>query len=178
MPEVPVTSLDPRHQKLIDNARIAIDRGQLDYVLEVTTQILKLQPGCIAVRRLQRAAQLRNAKGKTGGFMSKVSTGLTAAPFLFGGGKKDPAKTLEAAEGLLAKDPNNVAALKMLAEAAQGLGFPETVAFALDAVRELEPENRANLQALGEAWLAAGKSAEALKVADELLATKIGRAHV
>jgi tetratricopeptide (TPR) repeat protein len=48
----------------------------------------------------------------------------------------------------------------------------ETAAFALDAIRELEPENRANLLALGEALLAAGKPAEALKMADEILRTK------
>ena len=107
MHEVPVASLDPRHQKLIDNARIAIDRGQLDYVLEVTAQILKTQPGCLPARRLQRVAQLRSAKGK-GGFMSRVSSGLSSAPFMFGGGKKDPTKQLEAAETLLAKDPTSV----------------------------------------------------------------------
>jgi tetratricopeptide (TPR) repeat protein len=171
MPEVPVASLDPRHQKLIDNARIAFDRGQLDYVIEVTTQVLKVQPGCLPVRRLQRVAQLRTAKGR-GGFMSRVSSGLSTAPFMFGGGKNEPAKQLEAAETLLAKDPSNVPALKMLAEAAQGLGLPETVAFALDAVREIEPGNRPNLLALGEAWLAASKPADALKIADEILAAK------
>ena len=171
MPEVPVASLDPRHQKLIDNARIALDRGQLDYVLEVTAQVLKAQPGCLPVRKLQRVAQLRAAKGK-GGFMSRMSSGLSSAPFMFGSGKKDPAKQLETAEMLLAKDPNNVPALKMLAEAAQGLGFPETVAFALDAVRELEPGDRGNLLALGDAWLAAGKPNDALKIADEILTGK------
>ena len=171
MPEVPVGSLDPRHQKLVENARVALDRGQLDYVFEVTTQVLKVQPGCLPVRRLQRVAQLRTAKGR-GGFMSRMSSGLSTAPFMFGGGRKEPAKLLEAAESLLAKDPNSVPALKMMAEAAQGLGFRETVAFALDAVRELDPADRGNLLALGEAWLAAGKPAEALKIADEILATK------
>ena len=151
MPEVSVTSLDPRHQKLIDNARVAIDRGNLDYTLEVTAQVLKVAPGCLPVRKLQRVAQLKQVKGK-GGFLSKTLSGISNAPFMFGGGgKKDPAKQLESAEALLAKDPNNVAALKMLAEAAAGLGFLETVAFALDAVRELEPGNRVNLIALGEA---------------------------
>ena len=171
MPEVPVTSLDPRHQKLIENARVAIDRGNLDYTLEVTAQVLKVAPGCLPVRRLQRVAQLKQVKGK-GGFLSKTLSGISSAPFMFGGGKKDPAKQLETAEGLLAKDPHNVAALRMMAEAAGGLGLLETVAFALDAVRELEPGNRANLIALGEAWLAAGKPAEALKVADEILVAK------
>jgi tetratricopeptide (TPR) repeat protein len=103
--------------------------------------------------------------------MGKALSGLSSAPFMFGG-KKDPAKMLENAEALLAKDPTSVSALKLLAEAAGGLGLPETVAFALDAIRELEPENRANLLALGEAWLAASKPAEALKIADEILARK------
>ncbi len=172
MAEVTVASLDPRHQKLIENARVALERGNLDYVLEVTSQVLKTQPGCLPVRKLQRVAQLRAARAKAGGFMAKFSAGISSAPFLFGGAKKDPAKLLEAAEGLLAKDPASVPALKLLAEAAQGLALPETVAFALDAIRELEPDNRANLLALGEAWLAANKPAEALKIADEILKTK------
>lgn len=104
--------------------------------------------------------------------MARVSSGLSTAPFMFGGGKKEPTKLLETAEMLLAKDPNNVSALKMLAEAAGALGFPETVAFALDAVREIEPENRNNLLALGEAWLAAGKPNDALKIADDILRSK------
>ena len=169
MPEIPVAQLDPRHQKLIENARIALDRGNLDYVLEVTAQVLRMQPGCLPVRKLQRVAQMRGLKGRPGGIMGKAISGLSAAPFMFGSTKKDPAKLMEAAEGLLAKDPTNVPALKMLAEAAQGLALPETVAFALDAVREQEPTNRTNLLALGEAWLAAGKPTEALKTADEIL---------
>ena len=170
MPEIPVASLDPRHQKLVENARVALDRGTLDYVLEVTAQVLKMQPGCLPVRRLQRVAQLRQHRGsRSSGFMGRALSGLSTAPFMFGGGKKDPAKLLETAEGLLAKDPVSVPALKMLAEAAGGLGFPETVAFALDAIREIEPENKQNLLALGEAWLAAGKSTDALKIADDIL---------
>jgi tetratricopeptide (TPR) repeat protein len=171
MPEVSVTSLDPRHQKLIENARVALDRGNFDYVLEVSSQILKVQPGCLPVRKLQRVAQLRQTKGK-GGFMSRMSSGLSSAPFMLGAGKKDPAKLLESAEVLLAKDPLSVPALKMLAEASQGLGLPETTAFALDAIREIEPDNRANLLALADAWLAAGKAAEALKIADAMLAAR------
>ena len=171
MPEVSVASLDPRHQKLIENARIALERGNLDYVIEVTSQVLKAQPGCLPVRKLQRVAQLRQNRGKGGGFMGKALSGFSSAPFMFGG-KKEPAKQLEMAEGMIAKDPSNVAGLRLLAEAAGALGLPETVAFALDAVREIEPGNRANLLALGEAWLAAGRPVEALRIADELLKDK------
>ncbi len=172
MPEVPVSSLDPRHQKLVDNARIALERGNLDYVTEVTAQVLRMRPECLPVRRLQRVAQLRAQRGKGGGLFGKTMGSLSAAPFMFGSAKKDPAKLLDAAETLLAKDPTNVAALKLLAEAAKGLDLKETVAFALDAIRELEPSNRANLIALAEALLAAGKATEAVAIADEILKNK------
>ncbi|MSU51366.1 MAG: tetratricopeptide repeat protein [Opitutus sp.] len=173
MPEIPVASLDPRHQKLVENARIALEKSNLEYVLEVTAQVLKMQPGCLPVRRLQRIAQLRHHRGsKNAGFMGRALSGLSTAPFMFGGGNKEPAKQLEIAEGFLAKDPVSVPALKLLAEASRGLGFPETVAFALDAVREIEPANRANLLALAEAWLAAGKPAETLKIVDDILRDK------
>lgn len=172
MPEVPVSSLDPRHQKLVENARTALERGNLDYVTEVTAQVLRMRPECLPVRRLQRVAQLRAHRGKSSGFFGKTMGSLSAAPFMFGSAKKDPAKLLDAAETLLAKDPTNVSALKLLAEAAGGLDLKETVAFALDAIRELEPGNRANLLALAEALLAAGKAAEAVAIADEILKTK------
>lgn len=169
MAEVPITALEPRQQKMVENARVALERANFDYVIEVTTQVLKASPGCLPVRRLQRVAQLRQARAVKGGFMAKVSSGLSTAPFMFGGGRKDPARLLAAAEASLARDPTNVVALKLLAEAAQGLGLRETAAFALDAVREIEPANRANLLALGEAWFAAGCMADALKTADEIL---------
>jgi tetratricopeptide (TPR) repeat protein len=171
MPEVAVSALDPRHQKLIENARVALERGNLDYVLEVTAQVLKAQPGCLPVRKLQRVAQLRRHRGKSGGFMGKAFSGFSTAPFMFGG-KKEPAKQLETAEAMLTKDPTSVPGLRMLAEAAGALSLPETAAFALDAIRELEPGNRANLLALGEALLAAGKPVDALRMADELLKDK------
>jgi tetratricopeptide (TPR) repeat protein len=171
MPEVPVASLDVRHQKMVENARVALERGNFDYVLEVTAQVLKAQPGCLPVRKLQRVAQLRHHRSKGGGFMARALRGLSTPPFKLGG-RKEPARQLEIAEEMLAKDPMSVAGLRLLAEAAGALGLLETVAFALDAVREIEPGNRANLLALGEALLAAGRPVEALAMADELLKDK------
>jgi tetratricopeptide (TPR) repeat protein len=168
MAEVPVSSLDVRQQKLVENARIALERGNLDYALDACAQILKVAPGCLAVRRLQRVAQLRQFQSKNR-FMAKALGGLSTAPFFMGAAKKDPAKALESAEKALAGNPTSVPALKMLADAALALDLPETAAFAHEAVRELAPDDRANLLALGEALLAAGKPADALRLADTLL---------
>jgi tetratricopeptide (TPR) repeat protein len=76
---------------------------------------------------------------------------------------------LTRAEQQLAKDPRNITALKKLAAAARALDLPETVVFALEAVRELQPDDSQNLLALGAAWLELGDSKKALEVADAVL---------
>ena len=171
MPEIPVSSLDPRLQKQLENAQVALQRGNLDYVLDVTSQVLKTEPACLPVRRLQRTAQMKQFASKNKMF-TKAFGSVTQAGFLFGGGKKDPIKVLENADKLLATDPTSVPALKLLAEAAAGLDLPETVAFAWEAINELHPTNREFLLNLAEAYLAANRPDEALRAADKLLKTK------
>jgi tetratricopeptide (TPR) repeat protein len=168
MPEIPVSSLDPRVQKQIENSQIALQRGNLDYVLDVTTQVLKAAPGCLPVRRLQRVAQLRQL-GTKNKLFAKAFGSVTQAGFLFGGGKKDPSRALETAEKMLAADPTSVPALKLLAEAAQGLDMPDTVAFAWESIHELNPTDREALLNFGEACLVAKRPKDALRAADELL---------
>lgn len=170
MPEIPVSSLDPRVQKQIENSQIALQRGNLDYVLDVTSQVLKAAPGCLPVRRLQRVAQLRKA-GTKNKLFAKAFGSVTQAGFMFGG-KKDPAKALENADKMLAADPTSVPALKLLAEAAHGLDMPDTVAFAWEAIHELAPTDREALLNFGEACLLAKRPKDALRAADELLKLK------
>lgn len=166
MPEIPVSSLDVRAQKLVENAQIALQRRNFDYVLEVTGQVLKAAPGCLPVRRLQRVAQMRAAQSKNKLF-SKALGSVTQAGFLFG--KKAPAEQLENAERMLAADPTSTAGLRLLAEAAVGMGLPETAAFAWECLRDLQPTDRETLLGLAEAYLAAGKARQALATADALL---------
>jgi tetratricopeptide (TPR) repeat protein len=168
MPDVPVSALALRQQKLVDNARIALELGNLDYVIDATQQVLKAVPGCVTVRRLHRIAQLKKFSARNR-IVAKAMGSLSSTPFIFASVKKDPNRAFENAEKILAVDPTSTSALKLLAEAAGQLDFPETVAFALGAVQELEPSDPVNLLALGEAWLAAGKPLEALRSADKLL---------
>ncbi|HEY0944393.1 MAG TPA: tetratricopeptide repeat protein [Opitutaceae bacterium] len=167
MPEIHVSSLDPRVQKQVENAQIALQRGNLDYVVEVCAQVLKTAPGCLPVRRLQRAAQLRRFQSKNK-LLSKAFGSVTTAGIFFGG-KKDPGKSLENAEKMLATDPTSIPALKLLAEAAASLELKETAAFAWEAIRDLQPGDRDTLLTLGESYIAAGKPREALATADNIL---------
>ncbi len=170
MQEIPVTSLDPRLQKQLENAQVALQRGNADYVIEVTAQVLKSAPGCVPVRRLQRVAQLKKNQTKSKLF-TKAFGSVTQAGFMFGS-KKDPVKGIENAEKMLAVDPNNVSALRLLADSAATLEMPETVCFAWESIREIQPNDHESMLALGAAYIDAKKPKEALRVADELLRTK------
>lgn len=169
MSEVLVSALDARQQKLVENAGVALQRGDFEYACDATAHVLRSVPGCVPARKLQRLAQLRRHASSGKGVFAKVASGVSCAPFLFGAAKKEPAKMLELAESVLERYPYHIGALKLLAAAAEKLGWTETVAFALEAMREIEPKNRDNLIALGEAWLATGRPADAVGIADELL---------
>ena len=168
MPDLPPSALDARQQKLVENARTALARGNPDYVLAVCEPLLRSVPACVAVRRQLRAAQLLKHRSHHSLFARALS-GLSVAPFAFGGGSRNPAEQFERVEKLLAADPTNVTALKLQAAAAAELDWRETVVFLREAVREFVPADRDNLLALGEAWLAVGRPDEALRLADEIL---------
>lgn len=167
MPGIELKSLSERQQQLAESARLALERGQLDYVLEVTSEILRLAPGCVSVRRLQRAAQLGRFR-QQGSALNRMRAGIGFV-LLWLRHEQSPSKRLAAAERLLAIAPTQCGALKLFADAALALKWPETAAFAREAVRELQPGDRANLMALGEAWIGAGDPAAALAVAEDVL---------
>lgn len=168
MPEVPITALDDRQQKLLENARIALERGNIEYVVTVCEPILQERPDCLPVRRLLRTAQLARHHGKNS-LLAKAGGVLSRAPFLLTTRNTVPEVLRERADKLLSSDPTSVTALKLLAGAAAQLGWLETMVFAREAVRELAPHDQANLIALGEALLKADRPTEALKIADGIL---------
>lgn len=171
MPEILISDLDSRLQKQVENARFAIDRGNLQYAIEICSHVLTQEPGCLPVRKLLRAAQMKLFRSKNR-MMAKAIGGLTGATTLMaasGKAKKDPAGALEAAEKALAKDPTNTSAHKVIAQAAGHLEMPQTVAFAWECIRDQAPDNIPNLLALGRAYIEAERGEEAVAVGDHIL---------
>jgi tetratricopeptide (TPR) repeat protein len=171
MADVPVSALPLRQQKLLENARTALDIGNHGYALEACGQVLKASPGCVKARRVHRQAQLLQFE-EHNRIIAKAVGGLSSTPFIFSSVTKDPLKALSSAERILSADPTSASALKMLAEAAEGLQMMETAVFAREAVQELEPDDAVNLRALAEARLKVGRPTEALAAADELIRLK------
>ena len=172
MTEQTVASLEPRLQKLVESARVAFERGNPDYAIELARDVLAVAPGCLPVRKLLRAAQLKKGAGG-GGFFAKAIGSVSTAPFLLSGNSalgKDPAKALASAQKMLDADPNSSAGLRLLGQAADALGWPETAVFAYEALRANEPDDLMALVALGRAHLAAGRADSAVRCAEAVLA--------
>jgi len=171
MADTPLAALDPREQKQVEAARKAVEKGNPGYAMDVCTGLLKRHPGCLEVRRVLRLAQQRKAGARAGG-LTKLFLSVSSVPFVMAGAgqvKKDPAKALETAEKLLAGNPATPAGHKLLAQAAEALGFPETAVFAWECLRDLDPEDTATLLALGRSYLAVGRQADAVRMADVVL---------
>lgn len=170
MEEIPLSALDDARQTLAGHARTALERGNFDYALSLCERLLAHAPGCVEIRRLQRQAQLRQASAGASKWGSlTLRRAVIALRDVLGGKRSSARQLLHRAERRLARDPRDVSALRQLASAARSLALPETTAFALEALCELRPTDRAALLALGEAWLWAGKPEEALRIADALL---------
>ncbi len=167
MEEVALSDLDNRVQKQVENARKAVDKNPT-YAVDILSNILVRQPGCLDARKILRKAQHRAAGGKTkglGGLMQKV-TGL---PFAMTGEskiKKDPAKALESAEQMLSANPFNPTAHKVLGAAAEALELQETAAFAYEELHRLDQANTEYAKLLMKAYIAIGKTKEAVEIGD------------
>lgn len=171
MPEVPVSALGFALQKQVESARVALDKGRVEQAIELCGLILNEQPACLAVRKMERAAQLKLAVMKRS-TVSKMVRAVSTAPFLLGGSlklKDEPRAAFASAERLLRRDPHNTAALNLLGQAAMALDWPETGVFAYEAVSDLEPDRPDLLVALSGAYLASGRAKDAVHAAEEAL---------
>ena len=165
--EIPIAKLDPRQIKQLESAEEAAQTNPT-YALEIYGAILKQNQGCLELRQKLRALQLKKLQGSTKG-LSGILTKVTSAPFMFRGkGDKDPEGTIAKAEGLLEKSPANVLAHQMLAEGSAALGMVNTVVFAYETIRKIQPKDIKNLKQLGNAYLEAGDSDMAIKTGNSI----------
>lgn len=171
MSEIAVFALDGRQRTLVENARTALERRNHAYAIEACTQVLRDAPGCLAARRLLRQAQLAQWRKRTrlGRGMRSVMAWLLSCTAV----SRQPERQLRAADRILRWRPTSVAGLLHAAGAAEALAWPGTVVFALEAVRELAPENLDHALALGRALLAHGQPELALALANDVLAQRL-----
>jgi len=173
MAEIPESLLDDRERKRLTNARLAMERGNFEYTIEICDQLLEERPECLDVRRLLRSAQKRvYAVGSNKAGVSSMLSGLAAAVFGRLHLKKNPGKALALAEKVLHKNPYQPRALSLLAHGASAMELWETEAFSLETICDRYPENVDKLQRFCESLIKIGETDQALSVAERIVRIK------
>ncbi|MBQ7252475.1 MAG: hypothetical protein IJS32_07730 [Kiritimatiellae bacterium] len=137
-----------------DKGSVALDRGNIDYATNFFSQVLAMEPRCLAARKNLRFVQVKRALAK------KPSLSSVKGAFTLMGGQgklgKDPKAALAAAEKLMELDPTNLSFLKFYVDAANGADLPEAAVMTLELARAALPKDVDFLNLLAQVYIANG----------------------
>ncbi len=175
MPEIPISDLDPRVRKQFESAKLAIERGNFGYTVEICSSLLEKEPGCLEARKLLRRAQqcIFGEAGK--GVGGRLASGMKARTLLVYGKpylKKKPALAMAYAERALVEDPFSKTALSLVAAGAEALELHETTVFCLKSICDRDTNDPAILQRYCEALIHTGDTDQAIRIAERLSRVK------
>ena len=172
MPEKSVTAVARPLREQYEKGLAALQRQNLDYAVAIFAQVLQKEPGFYACREALRATQSKKTGGKSG-FLKKMFGAASSSPLLARGQialRTNPVEAINIAEQLLNSDPNNIAAHKLLADAALAADLPRTAALSLEIAFKISPDREVALK-LGRALASAGMSDKAERILSELAST-------
>ena len=175
MAEKLLNQLPPDLRRLYTKAVEAAQRENHDYALTLFCQVLKTEPALFECRKALRAAQAVKSAGASTGFFKKMMSGggslpqITKAKLAL---KNNPAEAMAIAEEVLNSDANNSSAHRIIVDAAQALGLPQTAALSLELMVRNSPTNKALVVEFADAVAASGGNATvAEQFLDELIRT-------
>lgn len=124
-----------------EKGRLAFERNNLDYAVDLLGKVLEQEPGFYACREALRAAQHKRGGGRRGLFGRVFGSGpkLVQAQVAL---RKDPREALRLAELVLNEDPQSLTAHRVLADAALALDLPRTAQLSLDIAYKQAPQDR------------------------------------
>src|SRR5213078_272736 len=172
MPEKSVTAVSRPLREQYEKGLAALQRQNLDYAVAIFAQVLQQEPGFYACREALRATQVKKTGGKSG-FLKKMFGTASSSPLLAKGQialRTNPVEAINIAEQLLNSDPNNIAAHKLLADAALAADLPRTAALSLEIAFKSSPDREIALK-LGQALARAGLPERAERILNELART-------
>ena len=165
------SDLDLKQKDAFTKAKQASDRKNTDYAITLLKQLVAEVPGHLESRRLLRSNEIIKARAASSFAKSmagvKVSAKAMKAKGLLG---KDPLQAIIIAEDALEMDPFNDQANNILAEASQGLGMTELIAFAYETIREGKPDDLPNLKKLALHYMSQRQADKAIKIYDKIVA--------
>jgi len=169
-------NLKPKVRELFDRGFSALDRGNLDYAMDMLLDCLKLEPGFLEARTYLRAASVRKFKeGNNGKFAQAMGTAAGMPKIIAARANlaKKPLRTLQTAEELLRKNPLNPQFVYLLCDAAVALNMPEVAVQSLEIIRDHSEKDDADmLYRLAQAYLENEQPQEARTAFERLMVLK------
>lgn len=157
MAEVTIDHVPPRIRDTFNKGFIALERGNLDYAIDLLSSCVETVPGFLQARKFLRAAEIQQFKEKKGNaFFGKLTSGMSSMPAYLGAvaalksGKAEQA--MESAEKLLKNDPLNLRFIILFAEAASADGLPEAAIQTLEVAQEYYPQDGDIVEWLGNLY--------------------------
>ena len=170
MPEKTFSEIPRPSRELYEKGKVALERQNLDYAIALFNQVLQSEPAFYDCREALRAAQLKKT-GSATSFLRKMLGTAGNSPQMAKGQillRNNPLEALQVAEQILANDPNNVSAHKLLAEAALAADFPRTAVLSLEIAAKNAPKDKEIAMRLAAMLIHAGQAERAEAILVEL----------
>jgi len=169
MPETTVKDLPENLRQLAVQSRDALSRGNHGMVIDLAGRILSPYPGCLAIRRLQREAQLKQSPGGASAVQRTKGVVAQLGSLLRRKDTGEDSSAIAKADGVIAADPWSRKGWQQLAEATGEGGLPETAVFAWENLVAMVPADKTAGLGLVKAQLNLNRYPEALKSVESLL---------
>jgi tetratricopeptide (TPR) repeat protein len=151
-----------------EKAKVAVERRNYPYAIEVYQEILQIAPNDVDVRRSLRAVEIRQAKelgiSRTMAILKNLGTYLKIMlP------SRNHEQMIITCERYLASDPGNAKVLRKLAGALFAAGYKEPAAAVLEDLRQQMPDDLEGLRMLQSAYREMDEHKKALDINNEIL---------
>lgn len=165
---------DPSRQAidLFNKGFSALERGNLDYAIDLLFSVVEREPTYLRARKFLRAAEIqRYRKKKKLLFGHKLSTAgnmpvyMKAMAYMKAG---KPLEALTACEKMLRSDPLNPKFIKAFAEAAASAQLPDVAIQTLEIGREHNPDDISIINWLGSMYQKVGRTMSARECFERL----------
>jgi tetratricopeptide (TPR) repeat protein len=139
MAEIEMENAPRKAREHFEKGFAAMERGNLDYAIDMLTLSLDVCPHLLKSRKYLRAAQVKKFRTNPPGAMAKAMLPIKSAGKQMkaqSGLKKNPLEALKATEELLAMDPFHAGFVHLNVQAAVAAGLPEAAILTLEVARE------------------------------------------
>ncbi|HEY8241337.1 MAG TPA: tetratricopeptide repeat protein, partial [Kiritimatiellia bacterium] len=172
MAELSLDEAPRKAKESFDRGFAALERGNLEYAMDMFTAALDTAPQLLRARKFLRVASIKKFKAARQNAMSRTFANIQGAPLLLQVSslmRKKPVEALQAAEKLLRIDPLNMTFINKSCEAAIAAGLPEAAILNLEIAKEHYPVDVKLLEWLGGLYHESGRYRDARVVAEEIL---------